>query len=381
MTWEAKRSSVTGLLLLIFIGAIAAANLLTADKTFSASENRVLAGRPEFSWHAIRSGQYTTDHERYTTDQFAFRDAWVGAKTEVDRAWGKKDSNGVYLGRDGYLLEHYTSPSADQLQDRVQAIRAFSLAAPELRTHLLLAPTAAALMADKLPDYAPVGDQASDLSHIRRLLPASVRYVDAYAALAAHRERPLFYRTDHHWTTEGAYHAYRELGRQMGFVPQDEAAFDIRQVTGTFYGSLYSKSGYRRLEPDRMSLYLHKPEERVEVTYVDEGRVADSLYELEHLDKKDKYAIFLNGNHGLIRIRSEAPADSKLLVVKDSYANSLIPFLTKHFGEIHVVDLRYYDEPLLELVQEHRIRDMLILYNAKTFFEDPSILNITEGIQ
>lgn len=379
--YDPKRKSLTGLLLLVFVGGMTAASLLTADKPFSESENRVLEERPFFSLHSLLSGQFTSDYESYISDQFAFRDIWVNVKAEADRALGRKDSNGVFLGKDGYLMEQYTSPSDADLEERVRAIQAFGHAAPGLRKYIMLAPTAPALLSNKLPAYAPIGDQRSDLDRFRRLLPQDIRFVDAYSALYARREQPIFYKTDHHWTTEGAYYAYLELCRQMRIAPQDEASFHIRQVTDEFYGSLYSKSGFRRLQPDRIELYVPKKDSKVTVSYVEEDRISDSLYETDNLRKKDKYAVFLNGNQALIRIATDGPADKKLLVVKDSYANSLIPFLTKHFGEIHVVDLRYYGAPLLKLIQEHQIQDMLILYNVKTFFEDPSILNVTEGMQ
>ena len=136
--------------------------------------------------------------------------------------------------------------------------------------------------------------------------------------------------------------AYLELCRQMGLTPQNEDEFNIKQVTNDFYGSLFSKSGFRHVQPYRMELYLPKDQEKYTVTYVDEGKNTDSLYAMEQLQRKDKYAVFLNGNHGLIQIKTALPNGEKLLVVNDSYANSLIPFLLKHFSEIKVVDLRYY---------------------------------------
>lgn len=381
MGYDPIRRSLTGLLLLLYVGAMAAANMLTSDKPFSESENRVLEERPYFSLHSLLSGRFASDYEKYTSDQFAFRNAWVGAKTDADRALGKKDSNGVFLGKDGYLMEQYTSPSDADMADRVRAIQAFDQATAGLRKYVMLAPTAAALLSNKLPAYAPVGDERADLDRIRGLLPHGIHFVDVYSVLDAVRDQPIFYKTDHHWATEGAYYAYRELCKQMGIVPQDKDSFDIRPVTDEFYGSLYSKSGFRHLKPDRIDLYVPKKDSKIMVSYVDEGRISDSLYEPDKLRQKDKYAVFLNGNHALIRIATDGPTDKKLLVVKDSFANSLIPFLTKHFGEIDVVDLRYYDESLLKLVQERQILDVLILYNVGTFFQDPSILNLTEGMQ
>lgn len=373
-----KSNSLIGLLLLFYIGGISLANMLTPDKSFSDTENRVLEKRPDLSLRALTTGQFTSDYERYATDQIAFRDVWAGMKTDADRAIGKKESNGVFLGKDGQLMERYTSPPDAELEERVEAIRSFDQATPGPRKVVMLVPTAAALFPEKLPEYAPVGDQLADLKRIGRLLPPNIQVADAYSALAAERDQPLFYKTDHHWTTKGAYYAYRELGSKLGFVPQEESSFRIDLATDEFYGSLYSKSGFRRLQPDHIQLYIPKQESPLKVLYEEEGRLTDSLYEKEKLDEKDKYAVFLGGNEALVRIVSEGPPRKKLLIVKDSFANSLIPFLTKHYGEIDVVDLRYFTGSLPDLARERGYQDMLILYNIKTFFEDPSILNVSE---
>ncbi|WJQ78921.1 DHHW family protein [Brevibacillus brevis] len=369
--------AVVGLLFLLFILVVAVLNILTPDQAFSESENRVLEKKPPFSLRSLLAGKFTSDYEAYINDQFAFRDVWIGLKTDGDRVMGKKDSNGVYLGKDGYLIQHFSSPLDAEVNDRVQAIQSIHQTTPDLRKYIMLVPTAA-LLQDKLPAYAPMGDEYAALNRVRQSLPSDIRFVDVYPALYAGPEDAIFYKTDHHWTSKGAYYAYRVLCKQMGIVPKDEAAFNIRQVTDAFYGSLYSKSGFRHLQPDRIDLYLPKEESKKKVEYVDEGRIADSLYQMDNLSKKDKYTVFLNGNHALVRITTDHPDGRKLLVVKDSYANSLIPFLAEHFVEIDVVDLRYYEESVAKLIQDRQFHDMLFLYNVKTFFEDTFILNIME---
>lgn len=264
------------------------------------------------------------------------------------------------------------------MEEKVDAIHAFDHAMPDLHKYVMLVPTAAALHKDKLPKYAMVGDEEAYLGKVRRLLHSNIHYVDVFPALYAERDQPIFYKTDHHWTTQGAYVAYLELCKQMGLTPLNKEEFNIRQVTSEFYGSLYSKSGFRHLQPDSIELYLPKDPEKYAITYIDEGQTTDSLYEIELLQGKDKYAVFLNGNHALIQIKTAHPNGKKLLVVKDSYANSFIPFLLKHFSEIDVVNLRYYEEDLASFVNEHDIDDMLLLYNATTFFEDPSIKYLAE---
>ncbi|OPA78680.1 hypothetical protein BVG16_12520 [Paenibacillus selenitireducens] len=370
--------NLLALLLLLFIGNIAVLNLVAPDRTFSESENRMLEQLPHFSMKTLVSGKFTSDFEKYVSDQFVFRDVWIGAKTDTDRIMGKKESSGIYLGKDGYLIQNFIPPAEEDVEEKVDAIHAFDHATPGLRKYMMLVPTAAALHKDKLPKYAMVGDEEAYLRKVRSLLHPDIRFVDVSAALFSEREQPIFYKTDHHWTTQGAYVAYLELCKQMGLTPLNKEEFNIRQVTSEFYGSLYSKSGFRHLQPDSIELYLPKEQEKYAVTYVDEGQTTDSLYAMEQLQEKDKYAVFLNGNHALIQIKTAHPNGKKLLVVKDSYANSFIPFLLKHFSEIDVVDLRYYEEDLASFVNKHDIHDMLLLYNANTFFEDPSIKNLTE---
>ncbi|MFB5760551.1 DHHW family protein [Paenibacillus medicaginis] len=366
------------LLLLLFTGMVVVLNLVVPDRTFSETENRVLKQMPQFSMTALLSGTFTSDFETYVSDQFAFRDLWVGAKTDMDRLLGKKESNGVYLGKDGYLIQKFVPPAEGDLQAKIDAIQAFDAATPGLRKYMMIVPTAAAVLQDKLPKYADTGAEEAYLNKFQQTLPARFNFVDVFPALYAKREQPVFYKTDHHWTTKGAYTAYIELCKQMGLNPQKEEDFIVRQATHEFYGSLYSKSGYRHVQPDSIELYRPQHQEKYTVTYVDEDKTSHSLYAPEQLEKKDKYAVFLNGNHGLIRIETAQTNGKKLLIVKDSYANSFIPFLLQHFSEINVVDLRYYEQDLAEFVNRQGIQDMLLLYNANTFSEDPSIQYLSE---
>ncbi|MGG4493992.1 DHHW family protein [Brevibacillus reuszeri] len=364
------------ILLLLFTGAILAVNLLTPIEDFSESENRMLQQLPKFSLSKLLSGKFASEFEAYLSDQFMLRDLWIGLKANVDRGMGKKESNGVYLGKDGYLLQKFTRPNQGDVQDKIKAIQAFDEASPKLRKYVMLVPTAVTVLADKLPHYASGGDERTYSDKVRRALPDRIRWIDVYPALEANKDQPIYYKTDHHWTTKGAFIAYRELGRSMGFTPKYEEDFTIRQVTSGFYGSLYSKSGFRHVQPDSIELYEPKEPESLTVENVDEQKSSDSMYAMDNLAKKDKYTVFFNGNHGLIRITTSSQEKRRLLVVKDSYANSFLPFLTPHFSEIDVVDLRYYDGDVWKLARERHMDEMLILYNTTTFFEDPSIKKV-----
>nr|WP_187351630.1 DHHW family protein [Brevibacillus laterosporus] len=366
------------ILLIVFLCGMLAWNLLTPDKLFSESENRSLEQLASFSSRNLMSGKFASNVEKYIADQFAARDFWIGLKTDAERVIGKKESHGVYLGKDGFLLQKITPPTDENLKERVAAIHSFDDATPDLRKYVMLVPTAQSVLADKLPSNVSDNGELVSRGKVQRSLRENIHIVDVYPALFANREQSIFYKTDHHWTTNGAYYAYQALGKQMGFEPKIKEDFRIETVTNGFYGSLYSKSGYRHMKPDSIELYLPKDNGRYRVEYVDEQQRSDSLYVMDNLKKKDKYTVFLNGNHGLIKIATSNREGRKLLVIKDSYANSLLPFLTQHFQEIYVVDLRYYEGDIKKLIQEQQIHDMLLLYNVQTFFEDPSIQTLTE---
>ncbi|WP_100539364.1 DHHW family protein [Paenibacillus sp. GM2FR] len=363
---------------MLFLGAILALQMWTPVRSFSESENRVLEQRPTLTFQHMMTGHFTSQYERYVSDQFVLRDTWIEWKSGIERGIGKKESNGIYLGKQGYLIQKFNPPTNEELEEKAAALLAFAEDTPQLRKYAMLIPTAVSVFSNQLPDFVDNDDELAHIDQLSTRISPAITMIDVYPALFAKQEEYIYYRTDHHWTTKGAFYAYQELSQAMGWTPKQKADFNVRTVTEDFYGSLYSKSGYRHSSPDSIEIYELKEEEKYRIEYVDEHTTAESFYELSHLNKKDKYALFLGGNHSLIKITTGHQVNKKLLVVKDSYANSMIPFLTPHYGEIYVVDLRYYDEELTSLVKRHRIQDMLLLYNAVTFFEDPFVKKLAE---
>jgi hypothetical protein len=360
----------------VFTGAILVMNLLTPSIIFSEAENRMLQQFPRFSLEALRTGKFTSEFEVYLSDQFTKRDLWIGLKSEWDLAMGRRESNGIYLGQDGYLIQKFPSPKKGDLEKKVNTLQLLDKATPGLRKYLMVVPTAAAVLEDKLPPYASGGDEKVYWEKLKASQLGGFRLIDILPILETNKEQAIYYKTDHHWATKGAFLGYWALGEPMGFAPRNEDDFSIRQVTSQFYGTLYSKSGFRHLQPDAIELYDPKAPGNIFVEYVDEQQTKHSMYAMENLAKKDKYTVFFNGNHGLLRITTGHAEGRRLLIVKDSYANSLLPFLSLHFNEINVIDLRYYDGDLLKLMEDRSIQDLLIMYNMKTFFEDPSIQSL-----
>lgn len=365
-----------GIILLVFIGIMIVLNILTPNRNFSELENRVLEQKPYFSWDELFEGYFTANYEKYIADQFACKDFWVGIKSDLERALGKKEFNGVYLGKDGYLLPAFKEPDEENFQNKLAAINAFGSATPTINKYFMLVPNASGILGDKLPSYVAATEEQKWLARVEKSLDQSIKFVNVNETLEAKQNEYVYYKTDHHWTTKGAFYAYQRLIKSMGGVPHTEGYYKTQRVTDSFYGSLSAKAGFRQVSPDSIEVYLPKGQESYQIEYFDEegqGQTSNSLYQMANIQKKDKYSLFLGGNHPLVKITTKGVGQKKLLVLKDSYANCLIPFLTSHYGQIFVVDLRYYYDSLITLIKKNRIRDMLLLYNINTFFEDTSV--------
>lgn len=333
------------------------------DKEFSELENRTLAQLPEIKKETLLDGSFNSEVETYTADQFPFRNQFLSIKLAAELVMGKTQSNGIFLGKDGQLLQDFKKPDPELLKKNMAYINDL---AKEIPTWFLLAPTATGIYEERLPFLASTCSEEAFIKEAKELLSKKADFVDVQEKLRKHKEEYIYYKTDHHWTTLGAFYAYQSLGEKMGFTPKELSDFSVEQREG-FYGSLYSTGNVTFAQPDTLEIFHPKEPISVEVENVAEGTVSPSLYERSYLEKKDKYSAFLNNNQPLLVIRSSVSNGKKLLIVKDSYANCLIPFLTAHFEEIHVLDLRYLNFSVKEYALQEGIKEALLLYNVQSF--------------
>lgn len=368
--------SLMAVVFLLFIAIMSISNILRREKVFSEEENRNLSSKPEFSLASLFKGNYTKKYESYISDQFPGRRFFVNVKAKADKLMGKSESNDVFIGKDDQLIEDFEERPKEETDEKVSAINEFVKVNANINTYFMMVPTATEILKEKLPKYAPVDSQSEYIKYIQENLNSNIKFINPYDALINNKDKYLYYKTDHHWTSKGAYIAYVEFCKAVGLEPKTEEEFDIELVANDFYGSLTSKIGVKKGNPDYIDAYIPKENGEVVVNYVTEQKRTTSLYNSESLEKKDKYEVFTGGNHPQINIKSLGDPKKKLLVIKDSYANSFLPFLTSHYGEIDVVDLRYYMEDVEELIKTKGITDILFLYNVNTFNSDDSILNL-----
>ena len=364
----------TALAALALVLALDALFLFTGARAFSPLENRNLQQRPALTLAGVTSGRYESRFDDYVSDQFPFRDAWVALKTAIDRLGGRTESNGVYLGGDGYLIQDFTMPSEADYRANLDALAGFLQRHGDLKQYVMIAPTAVTVERDRLPALAPAGDEGGYLDRLARDLAGTpARFIDLRAALAGARTQgQVYYRTDHHWTSDGAHAAYLALSAAAG-LSGEAARLERRLLSGDFQGTLSASSGFLSGERDALWAYVPPEDEQFVVTYVGENRRSASLFAAAHLDTRDQYAVFLDGNHPEIRIETTAANGRALLVLKDSYANCLIPMLVGDYEKIIVVDPRYFTGRLEVLMEAEGVNEVLVLYNASTLAGDTAL--------
>lgn len=357
-----------------FLVLIFGANALTPDKTFSETENRSLAQKPDLTLDGVLSGKYMADYETYVTDQFVGRDMWVAAKALSERLTGKLENNGVYFCDQSTLITRFDAPDGAQVEKNLGFVGKFAEKAG-VPVYLGLVPGAATVWADRLPAGAPNYDQKQVID---QALQTGLPSIDFYTPLMAHKGEDIFYRTDHHWTSLGAYYGYTAVAQALGFEPVPLEQYEKTTVSTEFYGTVFSSSGVRWVAPDVIDTYV--PDTGITVTshtFDNKGRPVEeprALYVKSYLEKKDKYAMFLGGQQPLGVVRTNHTDKPKLLLIRDSYSDSLVPFLTPHFSEIHLIDLRYYKMSPSQYIQQHGIDTALVLYSVPNFVSDTNMV-------
>lgn len=364
-----------GLLFFLLPVIVLVSSIILPDTGFSEKENRILASRPALKLDQIISGVYEKQFETYENDQFPLRDMWITLKATTDRLMGKVEENGVYLGKNGYLMEAFNAPSQTQYDATVNAMTSFAQKHSDLKQYALIAPNSVNILKSNLPAFAPADDQNPWIDKLKdSLTSAGVTFIDIRDTFTDHKAEDLYYHTDHHWTTLGAYYAYLQAAAVMG-IDTSSDSYDKAPVSQTFKGTLSAKSGFRSGETDELDVFLPNGDNTLSsvVNYVDEQKKSASFYDTSKLNTRDKYALFFGGNHAQIKISTPTESNNTILVLKDSYANSFVPFLAQHYRKIIMIDPRYYYGDLEQLLQVENVQEVLYLYNANTFFADTSL--------
>ena len=371
------QEQLVGIIFILTLFLFLIINVIVPDREKSVQENRMLATKPKFRLSTLISGDYDEKFEAYMDDQFVGRDVWRKLKVTVDRIGGSRLENGVYIGKNGQLLEQIEVADETHLAANIKAIKSFSESQSKIPVRMMLVPDAANVLNHSLPALAKPEDQTQMFSMVRKDLGDSVEWIDVSTELNKHKTEKIYYKTDHHWTTLGAFYAFQAAAPSLGIDGDLSGKYVSYAVSDSFSGMLASKSGVNLGEKEQIDIYVPTEEDTdLIVDYVDEGKRSTSLYDSSKLKEKDQYTVFLGGNSSLLDIRTVSTSTKRLLLVKDSFANSFIPFLTPYYREIVVVDPRYYSGTINDLMDSYRISEVLFLYSGNTFFKDNNISGV-----
>lgn len=352
---------------------LAVKGIAAEDKSYSTIEKRELQTMPKLTAKAVKKGTFQKKYETYLSDQFPGRDRWVQVQTDASRLMGKTISNGVYFGRDDYLLEYYPDSDFDTKQAAKNEKALAKLVkdiAEDYRVHVMLVPTKTWVLQEKLPFCAPTYDEQKLYDAMNNKLGALADrvMVPVQKTLEQHADENIYYRTDHHWTTLGAWYGYQAYLKAVGMDENlAEKKHEFVTVSDDFLGTTYAKV-HQASRKDTIEAY--EPETKLDILYNMGETDLTTLFDPSFLEKDDKYSYFTGGNQAIIQISGGEKNGKTLLVIKDSFANCMIPFLAEDYENLIVVDLRQLNIGCRALIDSFAPTDVLILYNTAQFAQD-----------
>lgn len=354
-------------------------------ESFSEDENRALVTFPEFSSEALLNGSFTSDIGKFYSDQFPFRGVFVGIKGFSELAILKEENNGVILGSDGYLVKRieYSASEEENLSQNLEYIKRFTqkLETLGIDYKVAIAPRSVDVCISKLPENYSVEKSRAAWKVVDESGLEVIRF-DSELDTKVRNNEYVWFKTDHHWTVRGAYLAYVKLMESYGQSPLTIDTLRFDELSQNFYGTTYSSSGMKWAIPDTLELMRYEGDEQFTVTNVETGAILNGFYDYSFADKKDKYSVFIGGVNSHVSVKKVTDTGEdrqKLLIIKDSFAHSVVPFLAAHY-DLEIIDLRYYRSPIAQYIEENNFDSILVLYGIDTLATDSNVRWLTYGL-
>ncbi len=366
-------------LFVAFIFAMAIWFVVNPKADYSSSEKRYLQQFPETSVDTVLSGEFSEKFETYFADHFPQRNMWVGLNSYYNLGIGLNGRNGVYNSADGYLI-NVPVDKENYVRKNIRVLAEFKEKIGDVPMTVMLAPSTGYIATDKLPlIHDSYNDDTYFAETAKTLGESGVNFVDLRETFKQKYAEgvQLYYRTDHHWTTDGAYEGYVKLCEKLGVQPADKDSF-AKTAYGGFYGTTYSTSGYWLTKPDSITVYDNQEntDKNITVKISEDGKDNHygSMFFYNHIDEDDKYPVFLDGNHALTEIQNKNAKNGTIVVIKDSFSHSLAPFLAENYSKVVLVDLRYYKQSVSDLIKKENPEQVVALYGIDNLATDTDIV-------
>ncbi len=404
----AKAVSVS-FLVLLFAGA-AVALYLPLRPTYSEAEKRELTKFPEFSFASLADGSYFNGISTWYADTFPWRETFMNANAKIKSFYGIGDSISGFsdnVSDDIPSVDENTPPATlpdiepeteapvdDSLVQKLNTVLIVDDSAYEyysfIRSTADRYASVVSVTADKLKDKARVfdmvvptstditledsvrkdintSDQKKAIDYIYSVISPNAYKVKTFDAIRARKDEYVYFRTDHHWTALGAYYAYCEYTKAADIKTAALTDFEEKQFEN-FVGAFYNDSDKNpALEKNPDTIHAYAPKGDVTLTYTDrKGNEVKwkVIADVSEWSRGSKYNTFIGGDNPYAHITNPAITDgSSCVVIKESFGNAMVPFLTENYGEIHVIDYRYWEGNITEFVEKNGIDDVIFINN------------------
>lgn len=349
-------------------------DIINSPNEFSELENRKLSQMPILSLKSYIDTSFSSDYEKYINDQFFLRNNWIDLKSRIEYLLGKRENNDIIFGKENYLFKKFTTFNDEMLENNLNSIITFTNNYNK-EVDFFIIPNSYAIYDELTPRYLPLVDQLSLINSINSYLSLKsndhINTINVAEESLKNKDDYIYYKTDHHWTSYGAYLAYLTYMDYLGLEIVD--INNLEKITiNNFLGTYYNRSKYFKADSDFITYYnilgLH-----IEI----DGKEKLSLMDLDKFKGSDKYSAFLWGNNGLTKVINENISEerkgSSILIFKDSYANSFIQFLSYNYEIIDIIDLRYFKESIRNFMKDKDYNEILIMYSFNNLSTDINI--------
>ena len=372
---ERKFKIITIVLFMVILCGVGLFTVLNGGKKYSVFEKRDLAKFPKTNVKTITKAKFQAGLDNFLNDHVVFRDQCIYLTTIVDKYMGRSEKGDVYFGKDGYLIEKSIAAKPAKIKENVKYLSTFVNMAAEgigsKNVKVVLIPNKENVLTDKMPKYAPISDDNIKMkSQLWNSLKDKKMLVDLTKDLKKHKDEYIYYKTDHHWTSLGAKYGYEMMMDSLGQKKlQGEKP---KVVTDDFLGTTYNKIHYAP-QKDLITKYNIKTAEEASVECEEDSDITDLYYE-KALKQEDKYEYFMGGNFGVLKIHTGCTNGKTLVLIKDSFANCIVPFLTNNYENIVMVDPRYLGGSIMDSLSDiGKIDTMVVLFNEEKFMNNTDL--------
>lgn len=369
-----KFSAVFIMFLLVFMLLY---TIFREKSEISFQENRSLAQFPELSISEVLNGQYPLKLVDFFSDQLAGRSKFMKIYTDISSGTSERKVNGVFIS-DNMLLNGNinTSDISDSIAEKINSFTEKYNSS----FYFIAVPSSDGIYSNLLPEYIPSDFQSEQIQNFYDKLNPEIRKINAFNILKNFSDDYIYYRTDTKWTSYGAYCVYRTAIQKLGFIPVAYDKFTIEHITSEFKGNLYNRTLYEMPKNDFIDLYYSDSINIQSITAYSQD-LSESLrvlYDKSFLNSKYMYDIYLGENVPALRIKTGVNNNKKLMVIKDSYADCFIPFLTQHYSEITVISVDFPDFRFTDYFNVNSYEQIIFVCGAENLL-NPDIMNILDN--